>query len=65
MSATAETKKIYGAYAEKHGITFIMIDTFDSAGEVKSSEVVGFVFGNEEDNTEVLKQFSGKLKAEF
>lgn len=58
-------EKLYGAYAEKHDITFIMIDTFDSAGEVKSSEVVGFVFGNEEDNTEVLKQFCGKLKAEF
>lgn len=56
---------IYGAYAEKHDITFIMEDTFDSDGELVSTEVVGFVFGNEEDNEEVLKKFRGSLRAEF
>ena len=59
-----ENKKLYGVYASTADITYIMEDTFID-GEVKSTEVVGFVYGNEEDNTDVLKQFTGKLKAEF
>lgn len=59
-----ENKKLYGVYASTADITYIMEDTFIN-GEVKSTEVVGFVYGNEEDNTEVLNQFKGKLKAEF
>lgn len=59
-----ENKKLYGVYASTADITYIMEDTFID-GEVKSTEVVGFVYGNEEDNTEILKQFTGKLKAEF
>lgn len=59
-----ENKKLYGVYASMADITYIMEDTFIN-GEVKSTEVVGFVYGNEEDNTDVLKQFTGKLKAEF
>ena len=63
--AKTETTKIYGAYAEEHDITFIMIDTFDGDGELKSTEVTGFVYGNEKDNLELLKKYSGKFKAEF
>lgn len=59
-----ENKKLYGVYASTADITYIMEDTFID-GEVKSTEVVGFIYGNEEDNTDVLKQFTGKLKAEF
>ena len=59
-----ENKKLYGVYASTADITYIMEDTFID-GEVKSTEVVGFVYGNEEDNTEVLNQFKGKLKAEY
>ena len=60
-----ENKNIYGVYAEKQDITFIMEDTFDGDGEIKSTEVIGFVYGNEENNIEVLKEYSGNLKAEF
>ena len=59
-----ENKKVYGVYANTADITYIMKDTFVD-GELKSTEVIGFVYGNEEENTEVLNQFSGKLKAEF
>lgn len=59
-----ENKKLYGVYANTADITYIMEDTFVD-GELKSTEVVGFVYGNEEGNTEVLKQFTGKLKADF
>ena len=57
-------KKIYGVYANTADITYIMEDTFIGE-ELESTEVIGFVFGNYEDNTKVLKQYSGKIKAEF
>lgn len=41
-----------------------MEDTFIGE-ELISTEVVGFVFGNYEESPEILKQYSGKLKAEF
>lgn len=59
-----ENKKVYGVYAENADITFIMEDTFNNE-ELKSTEVVGFVYGNEEENMDVLNRFKGKLKAEF
>ena len=59
-----ENKKLYGVYAHTADITYIMQDTFIGE-ELTSTEVIGFVFGNYEDSTEVLKQYSGKLKAEF
>ncbi len=59
-----ENKKIYGVYANTADITYIMEDIFVGK-ELESTEVIGFVFGNYEDNAEMLKQYSGKLKAEF
>ena len=59
------TQHIYGLYSEMGDITFIMSDTFDENGEIKSTEVVGFVYGNEVDNSEILDQYTGGLKAEY
>lgn len=56
---------IYGAYAEQHDITFIMRDIINYNNDVKSTEVIGFVYGNEVNNTIAMEKFSGKLKAEF
>ena len=56
---------IYGTYAPSTDITFILRDTFNEKGECISTEVVGFVYGNEEDNMEILMENIGGLKAEF
>ena len=58
-------EKIYGAYSQSHDITFIMKDTFTNENEIASTEVIGFVHGNEENNETVLNQYIGKLKAEY
>lgn len=58
-------EKIYGVYAETEDITFIMKDILDNNEDVLSTEVIGFVYGNEIDNQKVLGQYIGKLKAEF
>ena len=34
-------------------------------GEIESTEVIGFVYGNETDNPEILERYIGKLKADF
>lgn len=58
-------EKIYGAYSEKHDITFIMKDILNDIGCIESAEVIGFVYGNEADNPKVLEQYIGRLKADF
>lgn len=57
-------EKIYGVYANTEDITFIMKDVFEGEKWI-STEVVGFVYGNEVDNPEMLQRYNGKLKAEF
>lgn len=58
-------KKIYGAYAEKQDITFILEDILNNNNEVESTEVIGFVYGNEADNLATLEKYIGRLMAEF
>lgn len=58
-------EKFYGIYAEKHDITFIMKDIEDANGNIKSTEVIGFVYGNEVDNKILLNSEEMGLKAEF
>lgn len=55
---------IYGTYAADTDITFIMMDIFYD-NEVSSTEVLGFVYGNETENKEVLYKYIGELRAEF
>lgn len=55
---------VYGTYAADSDITFVMIDIFHGS-ELVSTEVSGFIYGNEEKNKELLIQQIGKLKAEF
>lgn len=57
--------KIYGAYSESNDITFVMKDYIDGDGKIISTEVVGFVYGNEVNNEELLRENIGKLKAAF
>ena len=57
--------KIYGAYSESSDITFVMKDYIDGDGKIISTEVVGFIYGNEVDNEEILRENIGKLKALF
>lgn len=57
-------EQIYGVYSDEADITFIMRDIIGEFG-FESTEVVGFVYGNEADNHELLKENVGKLKAEF
>ena len=58
-------EKIYGAYSEKNDITFIMKDVKNDNGVTETTEVIGFVYGNEVDNLIVLNQYKGRLKAVF
>lgn len=55
---------IYGTYAADSDITFIMFDVFHD-NEVSITEVLGFVYGNETENNEVLYKYIGELRAEF
>lgn len=52
----------YTLYAPEGDITFIMQDTYVD-GEYKSTEVIGFHYGEPSENS--VDWFSGKLKAEF
>lgn len=60
---------IYGAYAKREGVTFIMKDVYTkdvteiSGEKLLSSEVIGFYYG--QPNINEIKEFAGKLKAEF
>lgn len=58
-------EKFYGVYAGKHDITFIMKDIEDINGNIKSTEVIGFVYGNEVENKSLLNSDKVRLKAEF
>lgn len=55
-------EEIYTVYASNDDMTFIMKDTFDGE-EIKSTEVIGWYYG--EPNDEETKYFSGKLKGEY
>lgn len=55
---------VYGTYAASTDITFVMMDIYHD-NEINSTEVLGFVYGNEEENNEVLFKFIGELKAEW
>ena len=56
-------QSIYTAYAETNDITFIMREESDDQGNVTSTEVVGWYYG--EENEENTSYFTGKLKAEY
>ena len=58
-----EYKKIYTAFDGGLDMTFIIEDTINTDGKVASTEVIGFYFGNPDD--ECTKIYAGKLKAEF
>lgn len=55
---------IYGTYAASTDITFIMLDFYHD-NEVERTEVIGFCYGNEEENTTELFKYIGDLVAEF
>lgn len=55
-------KQIWTIYSKEYDITTIFEDTFKD-GEMVSTEVVGFYFG--EEDADATKQFKGKRKAEF
>ena len=55
-------ENLYTAYAPGNDITFIMLDVFDER-DIKSTEVVGWYFG--EPDEETTKLYTGKLKAEY
>lgn len=57
-----EIHEKYTLYAPEGDITFIMQDTY-VCGEYKSTEVIGFHYGEPGKNS--IEWFSGKLKAEF
>lgn len=54
-------KEKYTVYSDSD-ITFIMEDTYKN-GEYKSTEVIGFHYGEPYENS--VKDFSGKLKAKM
>ena len=59
-----ETKtQITTAYSETEDITFILKEQQDNNGNSVSTEVVGFYYGqpNEDDTT----RYTGKLKAQY
>lgn len=56
-------KTIYTAYVPETDMTFILEDILRIDGEVASTEVKGFYFG--EPNDEATKEFYGKIKAVF
>ena len=57
-------EEVYGTYAPDTDITFIMTDYY-MGEELIQTRVVGFVYGNEVDNMDVLMQFNGNLMAIF
>lgn len=56
------TTKVYGVYAGSDDLTFIMEDVNNGDATV-STEVKGFYHGEPDDNN--IKQFYGKLKAQY
>lgn len=57
-----EEKKLESCYSPSYDITFIMEETYKD-GEIISSEVKGFYYG--EPDEESTKKFNGKLKAKY
>lgn len=55
---------VYGTYAASTDITFIMLDFYHD-NEVERTEVMGFCYGNEEENTTELFKYIGELVADF
>ena len=56
-------EEIYTAYAEQSDITFIMKDTLDHNGTPYKTEVIGWYYGEPDD--ESTRQYSGILTAEY
>lgn len=55
--------EIYTAYAPNNDITFIMRDTYHFNGELESTAVIGWYYGEpDEENT---RQFIGDLVAYY
>ena len=54
---------IYPVYSSTHDITFIMEDLCDDSGNVVSTEVIGFYYG--EPDEQATELFRGSLKARF
>ena len=63
QSEKCKKAKVYTEYSASGDMTFIMIDKFKENGDVESTEVVGFYFG--EPNADDTLRFIGKLKAEY
>lgn len=57
-----ETYEKYTVYAPEGDLTFIMQDTYVD-GELKSTEVIGFHYGEPDGNS--IECFSGNTKAKF
>lgn len=55
---------VYGTYAASTDITFVMLDFYHD-NEVERTEVIGFCYGNEEENITELFKYIGELTAEF
>ena len=55
--------EIYGIYQRNYDITFVMEEKFTNDDEPVSLEVVGFYYGEPDD--ELNKEFYGKTKARF
>lgn len=55
--------EIYTAYAPHNDITFIMKDTLDENGEPCKTEVVGWYYGEPDDQN--TRDFIGDLVAEY
>ena len=55
--------EIYTAYAPHNDITFIMKDTHDENGEPLTTEVVGWYYGEPNENN--TRDFIGDLVAEY
>lgn len=53
----------YTTYAPKTDMTFILCDTFDDVGEVEQTEVIGWYYG--EPNDEATSLFAGDLVAVY
>ena len=56
-------KELFAVYARDYDITFIMEETTNKAGDLISTECVGFYYG--EPTEADTKYFKGKLKAKF
>ena len=55
--------EIYTAYAPNNDITFIMRDTYHFNGELESTAVIGWYYGEPDD--ENTRQFIGDLVAYY